>query len=179
MLMPHVARAQNAPGHLWLVVGGAASTVRGDCQACEQDFPYRHAGSVTGNVGYRVNPRVDVGADVMWMEWGVEGGHIQGTHVDAVAQFRPWQSQGFFVKGGAGMGFVRNWVHTIGPHPDTAKALSLVIGGGWEFRGRGRLGFQVFATQHVGALGDLQTAAQPLSDVTGNFWSTGAAIVIR
>ena len=33
--------------------------------------------------------------------------------------------------------------------------------------------------QHVGALGDLQTVNGAISDVTGNFWSLGAAIVIR
>lgn len=38
---------------------------------------------------------------------------------------------------------------------------------------------QLFASQHAGALGDLQTVAGPIADVTGNFWSLGAAIVIR
>jgi hypothetical protein len=33
--------------------------------------------------------------------------------------------------------------------------------------------------QHVGALGDLQTVAGPIGDVSANFWSLGAAIVIR
>jgi beta-xylosidase len=42
-----------------------------------------------------------------------------------------------------------------------------------------RFGLQVFATQHVGALGDLQTATATLPDITANFWSLGAAIVIR
>lgn len=38
---------------------------------------------------------------------------------------------------------------------------------------------QLFAMQHVGALGDLQTIDGPVSGVTANFWSLGAAIVIR
>ena len=122
---------------------------------------------------------MDVGADVFWMQWHNESGRIRATALDAVAQFRPWGSKGFFVKGGAGMAFVRNWVHTLGPHPDDSKALAVVIGGGWEFHPKGRLGLQLFAMQHVGALGDLQTLSGPVADVAGNFWSVGAAIVIR
>ena len=177
------AAAQDAPpaqpSRLWIVAGGASGTLRGHCQACPQDFPFRHGGALVGNAGYRVSPRVDVGADVFWMQWRNESGRIKATAINAVAQFRPWESKGFFVKGGAGMAFVRNWVHTIGPHPDDSKALAVVFGGGWEFAATERLGLQLFTTQHVGALGDLQTANGAVPDVTGNFWSVGAAIVIR
>jgi hypothetical protein len=54
-----------------------------------------------------------------------------------------------------------------------------MIGGGWAFRRDKRVGFQVFASQHVAALGDLQTAAESVPDVVGNFWSLGASIVFR
>ena len=47
------------------------------------------------------------------------------------------------------------------------------------FNPKGRFGLQLFATQHIGALGDLETVTGPISDVTSNFWSLGAAIVIR
>ena len=60
-------------------------------------------------------------------------GRIRTTHFDAVAQFRPWRSQGFFLKGGAGMAFVRNWVDATGPDAINSKALSVVIGAGWVF----------------------------------------------
>ena len=177
------AAAQDAPpaqpSRLWIVAGGASGTLRGHCQDCAQDFPFRHGGALVGNAGYRVSPRTAVGADVFWMQWRNESGRIKATAINAVAQFRPWESKGFFVKGGAGMAFVRNWVHTIGPHPDDSKALAVVFGGGWEFAATERLGLQLFATQHVGALGDLQTAGGAVPDVTGNFWSVGAAIVIR
>jgi hypothetical protein len=104
---------------------------------------------------------------------------IRATAIEAVAQFRPWEPKGFFVKGRAGMALVRNWVQTLGPNPDDSKALAMVIGGGWEFNPKGRLGLQLFAMQHVGALGDLQTVNGAVADVTANFWSLGAAIVIR
>ena len=177
------AGAQDAPpadtSRLWIVAGAAPATLRGHCQDCTQDFPFRHGGAVLGNAGYRVSPRIDVGADVFWMQWRNESGRIRATAIDAIAQFRPWASKGFFVKGGAGMAFVRNWVQTVGPHPDNQKALAVVFGGGWEFRPKGRVGLQLMATQHVGALGDLQTANGAVADVTANFWSLGAAIVIR
>lgn len=167
------------PSRLWIVAGGGSGTLRGHCNDCGADFPFRHGGALVGNAGYHVNPRMDVGADVFWTQWHNESGRLRTTAIDAVGQFRPWASKGFFVKGGAGMAFVRNWVHTIGPHPDNQKALAVVFGGGWEFNPKGGLGLQLFAMQHVGALGDLQTSNGAVSDVSANFWSVGAAIVIR
>ena len=185
-LLPASALAQDvqpappsSPSRLWIVAGGASGTLRGHCQDCAQDFPFRHAGAVVGNAGYRVSSRMDVGADLFWTQWHNESGRIRATAIDAIAQFRPWGSKGFFVKGGAGMAFVRNWVQTLGPHPDDSKALAVVIGGGWEFNPKGPFGVQLFATQHVGALGDLQTMNGQISDVAANFWSVGAALVIR
>jgi hypothetical protein len=167
------------PSRLWLTIGAASATLRGDCQTCETDYPYRHDGSVLGNAGYRVNQRMDVGAEVFWVPMGTAQGTIRTTHFDAVAQFRPWASQGFFMKGGAGMAYVRNWIDTISSDSINSKALSVVIGAGWEFRPRRRVGFQVFGSQHVAAIGDLATADGDVPDVVGNFWSIGASIVIR
>ena len=177
------ALAQSAPpaddSKLWIVFGAGLGTLRGDCTNCTQDFPYRHGPAIVGNGGYRVSPRLDVGGDVFWMQWKNEIGTIQAVAIEGIGQFRPWVSKGFFLKGGAGMAFVRNWVTTVGPHPDDTKALSVSFGCGWEFKPKGRLGLQLFANQQVGALGDLQTIAGHTDDVTGNFWTLGAAIVIR
>jgi hypothetical protein len=186
-LVPAAAGAQPAvpagpsaaSSRLWLVAGGASATVRGDCQTCEQDTPYRHAASVLANLGYRVSNRMDVGAELFWMPVQTSGGHIRVTHVDAVAQYRFWASQGFFVKGGAGVAFVRNWVDAVGPSPINQKALSVMIGAGWAFRPAGRVGVQIFGSQHAGAIGDLQNPGGDVQDVMGNFWSIGAAVVIR
>jgi hypothetical protein len=186
-LAPAAAAAQQAaeagtpggPSSAWVVVGAASATLRGDCQECEAEFPYRHSSSVLATGGVRVNPRMDVGAEVFWIPTNTSQGRIRTTHVDAIAQFRPWSSSGFFIKGGAGMAFVRNWIDALGHDAVNSKALSVVIGGGWAFRPAGRLGVQLFATQHVAALGDLRTAGEPVENVTGNLWSVGAAIVIR
>lgn len=179
-LLPAICHAQNADdSKLWLVIGGGSTTVRGDCQTCEEDYPYRHGGSVTGNIGYRIGPKVDFGAEILWAPIETASGRIRATHFDAVAQFRPWRTHGFFLKSGAGMGFVRNWIDTLGSDAINQKALSVVIGGGWVFRPEQRVGLQLFAMQHALALGDLQTAHESVQDVIGNYWTIGAAIVIR
>jgi len=175
---PSSQPAGNA-SNVWFVAGGAFATLRGDCQTCEGDYPYRHASAVLVDVGYRTNPRMDVGVELYWMPMKTAEGTIRTTHLDAVAQFRPWASKGFFVKGGAGMAFVRNWVDTLSPDSFNSKALSVIIGGGWVFRPTARLGLQLFATQHAIALGDLQSAQGEIPDVIGNRWSVGAAFVIR
>ena len=185
-LAPAMAFAQAPPSQpsgvtssLWVVAGGAFATVRGDCQECEQDFPYRHSGAVLVDVGRRVNPRMDVGVEAFWMPIDSSQGTIKTTHIDAVAQFRPWASQGFFLKGGAGMAFVRNWVDALGPDSFNEKGLSVLIGAGWAVRPTARLGLQLFVTQHAFALGDLQASQGLINDVIGNRWSVGAAVIIR
>lgn len=177
--VPLLAQDQQVPSKLWIVAGAGSGSLRGHCQSCETDFPFRQGISVTGNIGRNINSRMDVGADVFWTKWENDSGRLRAMSLDAVAQFRPWESTGFFVKGGAGMALVRNFVRTLGDNPDDSKALSVVVGTGWEFRRTRPIGFQLFAMQYVGALGDLQTVNGPVSDVTGNFWSLGGAIVIR
>jgi hypothetical protein len=179
VLVPAVCAAQADESRLWLVAGASSATVRGDCQTCEEDYPYRHGTGILANAGYRVNPRMDVGAEVFWVPIETASGTIRTTHIDAVAQFRPWRTQGFFLKGGAGMAFIRNWIDTLGPDAINSKALSVVIGGGWVFRADKRVGLELFASQHAGALGDLQTASSDVPDVMGNYWSIGAALVFR
>ena len=176
---PRSSGAAPMTSRLWLVAGGASATLRGSCQTCEEETPYRHSGSVLGALGYRVNERMDVGAEIFWMPSDTASGQVRTTHVDAVAQFRPWATRGFFLKGGAGMAFVRNWVDAVGPDALNSKALSVVIGGGWHFRPSSRLGLELFAAQHAAGIGDIKTADADVPDVMGNFWSLGAAIVIR
>jgi hypothetical protein len=185
-LVPAGAAAQTAPAdtanagssRLWITAGTAFASVRGDCQTCEEDFPYRKGASVLANVGVRVNDRMDAGAEVFWVPTDTAEGPVRTTHIDAVAQFRPWATMGFFLKGGAGMAFVRNWIDGS-PGAINQKALSVVIGTGWAFRRDQRVGWQIVAAQHVGGLGDLQAGDHAFEDVVGNFWSIGVTLVIR
>lgn len=186
LLMPRTSSAQppaadssSSPSRLWVVAGAGSVTVRGDCQTCEDDYPYRSGGTILGNVGYRVNDRADIGGEILWVPVNTAAGQIRATHFDAIAQVRPWVTRGFFLKGGAGMAFIRNWVDAVGPNPINSKALSVMIGGGWAFRRSERIGWQVFVSQHAGAIGDLQVTGGDVPDVMSNYWTIGGALVFR
>lgn len=189
MLLPASAGAQDAaatpnpspshPSALWVVFGATATTVRGTCQFCEGDFAYHHTAGVFANVGRRVNSRVDVGGEVMWVSFDNHSGdHVRTTFLNAVGQFRPWESAGFVVRGGAGMALVRSWVFNL-DEAALQKALAVHIGAGWVFRRQKRFGFELLATQHAAALGDFTTSNGAVDNVMGNYWSVGGAIVIR
>jgi hypothetical protein len=190
-LLPALAAAQTAApvqpdaalegSKAWVVIGGAATTIRGDCTFCELEgfeAEYNHTWSLLADLGVRLSPRMDAGAEVAWVPATTrDGDSFRTTFVLGVAQFRPWESRGFFVKGGMGMAFVRNWLFAGAPL--TQKALSVVIGTGWEFRRSERIGFQVFGTQHAAALGDFDLRDETIENVLGNFWSFGGGVVIR
>lgn len=163
----------------WAGVGGGFTAARRGCQTCDEPTPARHTGSVLVDVGYVIDRRTRVAAEVVWIPVGTVSGRRSTTHLDAIALFRPWSTRGFFVKGGAGMAFVRNALDAVEERPTTSKALSLVIGAGWTLRPERRVSFQLFGAQHAAALGDMQTAGGQVNDVLTNFWSAGIAIVVR
>ena len=164
----------------WIVVGGSSTTLLGDCTDCPADT-YVHDGGVLGIVGTPLTPRTDIGAQVFWVPTSSAAGDpINTTYVMGTFQFRPWGSSGFFVRISSGMAFVRNWVVDTNTETSfTSKAFALEIGGGWEWRFARHFGTQVFGSQHVAALGDLETATTRVENVMGNFWSVGGGIVIR
>jgi len=164
----------------WIVVGGSSTTLLGDCTDCPADT-YVHDGGVLAIVGTPLTPRTDIGGQLFWVPSSSAAGEpINTTYVMGTFQFRPWGSSGFFVRLSSGMAFVRNWVvDTDTSTSFTSKAFALEIGGGWEWRFGRRFGTQVFGSQHVAALGDLQGSTQRVENVMGNFWSVGGGIVIR
>ena len=186
LLSSGVAAAQTAPSspstgwQPWIVVGGSSTTLLGDCTDCPADT-YIHDGGVLAIVGTPLTPRTDIGGQLFWVPSSSAAGEpINTTYVMGTFQFRPWGSSGFFVRLSSGMAFVRNWiVDTDTSTSFTSKAFALEIGGGWEWRFSRRFGTQVFGSQHVAALGDLQGATQRVENVMGNFWSVGGGIVIR
>ena len=169
----------------WVVIGGGYTSVLGDCPDCTAEPNYRSAGSFLANIGVSLNSRADIGGELMWVPSTTASGEtIRTTYVMAVGQFRFWKNSGFFVKGGAGIAFVRNWVVDLSggsntAPPFTSKALSVGIGAGYEWRLHPRFGVQVFGSQHVAALGDLEANQTRIENVVGNFWTVGGAIVFR
>ena len=188
-LTPALAAGQNPPAsssnedarHPWIVVGGASMTLLGDCTDCEADN-YIHSASVIANAGVSITPRTDFGVEILWTPQTLAtGDRTRLTFLMAAVQVRPWVSHGFFLKGSLGMAFLQNWLDTVEENapPIRSKAFALGLGAGWEWRLRGRFGAQVFGAQHAAALGDLVTSERTAENVMGNFWSVGAAIVIR
>ena len=178
---PASSQTPTPPSRLWIAAGAASTTLLGDCTGCDADT-YVHSYSVGASAGITVDRRLDVGGDVLWVPTTLETRErLRATFLLASARFRPWASKGFFVNGGMGMAFVRNWLNTIDPDADAqrSKAFALALGAGWEWRASPRFGVQVFGAQHVAALGDLDSANGTIENVVGNLWSVGAAVVIR
>ena len=185
---PSLAAAQAMPASAasehfqpWFVAGAGSTTLLGDCTDCEADT-YFHSASVLANAGVSISRRTDLGAEILWVPQTLgTGDRIRVTYLMAAVQFRPWQTRGFFLKAGSGMAFLRNWLDAVDETapPIRSKAFALGLGAGWEWRTSSRLGMQVFGSQHAAALGDLQTSVRTAENVMGNFWSVGAAVVIR
>jgi hypothetical protein len=169
----------------WIVVGTTSTTLRGDCQEpcpAHGTGPYLNSWSVLAVAGVRVNRQVDAGIEVSWVPaTSTAGDDIRSTFLLATGQFRPMASRGFFLRGGMGMAFIRNFAFDASGSvpPVTSKALGLTYGAGWAFRRDARLGVELFGAQHVAALGDFTTGGVTNENVVANFWSVGAAIVIR
>lgn len=183
ILLPSSAHAQQASSgrRLWLAGAGTWTTMLGDCTNCEAEN-YLHSGGIMGNVGVSLNPRADLGGEVFWVPVTLTtGDRIKVTFLMAAVDFRPWRTHGFILKTSGGMAFLRNWLNALDEQepPVRSKAFALAIGAGWEWKLQGRMGVQVFGTQHATALGDLQTSESRIENVMGNFWSLGAGIVIR
>jgi hypothetical protein len=182
---PAAAGTPQGESRMWIVVGGTSTTLRGDCQedcVAHGTSGYLHSGSVLAIVGYRVNRQMNTGVEVSWVPaTSAAGEDIRSTFLLGTAQFKPWASRGLFLNAGMGMAFVRNFIYDGSGTlpPITSKALGLTYGIGWTFRHTDGLGLQIFGAQHVAALGDFQTGGITVENVVGNFWSIGAALVIR
>jgi hypothetical protein len=174
-----------APHKTWIVLGGTATTLRGDCQEdCEAHGTgsYLHTGGIFAVVGARLNQRMDAGFEMTWVPAESKSGEdVRSTFLMGAAEFRPWAAHGFFLKAGIGMAFVRNLPYDpSGTLPSArSKGLGVSYGAGWTVRASQRVGVQVFGAQHVAAIGDLQVNGATIDNIIANYWSLGAAIVIR
>jgi hypothetical protein len=185
------AWAQTAPvaapapsSRLWIVAGGGFTATRGGCTDCEGGV-YDKTGSFLVDAGVRVNRRADAAVELAWVPLQSRAGEpIRVTFLLAVGQFRPWENRGFFLKGGMGIAFVRNWIYEpnasndVAP-PYTTNAMGLTYGAGWVFKPARKVTLQFYGSQHVVALGDLTTSIASFENIVGNFWTVGAGIVIR
>jgi hypothetical protein len=179
--VPAPAQTEPATGDLYVRAGFLSTTFLGDCTDCE-GAQYHSTGTLLGAVGWTLNPRTDLGVEILRVfSQETESDRIRVTFLLGSVQFRPWRTRGFFLKAGAGMAFVHNWILQLeGEDPSfRSKAFALDLGAGWEWRLSRHFGAQVLGAQHVAALGDLETSARTVENVMANFWSVGGAVVIR
>jgi hypothetical protein len=191
MCFPAIAAAQaaalpasGADSRLWITAGGGFTSQKGDCTTCEGDPVYRKSGTVLIDVGARANKQVDAAVELFWVPSKTRDGHdIRSTYLMGIGQYRPLKNRGFFLKGGMGVAFVRNWVFDLTNDIEpafTTNAMAVTYGAGWEFRSKGRFGVQIFGSHNILALGDLTlTGGTLVENVLGNHWTAGASVVIR
>jgi hypothetical protein len=173
------------PSHWWLVGGGGFSVARAGCATCDRAGVFAHSRSLLIDAGVRVRPNVDAGVELLWVSSRIEQEKpIRTTFILGVAQLRPWQEHGFFLRAGMGISFAGNGIYSpIGPAlapPFSTNALGVTYGTGWVFGWQRRRTVQLHATHHVAALGQLTTVdGGTLENVIGNYWTVGAALVLR
>jgi len=185
--VPSSASAQSGttspPTKAFFVLGATSTSILTDCEACDEETArYLHTGSLLVDAGAPINRRIDLGGEFLWVKSQTEGeDRVRVNFVMAAAQFRPWQTKGFFVKGSMGMAFVRNWILSVDGAETgfRSKALAVGLSAGWEVRASRHVGFELIGSQHVAALGDIELSDRTLENVMGNFWSVGGGIVIR
>jgi hypothetical protein len=169
---------------LWIAAGGGLGAARVGCEPCDGDGTYRRTRGLSVDAGIRVNPKLDAGAELAWMPISLERGEpIWTTFLLGAAQFSPWTRRGFFVKGGMGLGFVRNWsadlaLQDLAPQV-TTNAMAMSYGAGWTFRRERRVAVQAYGMHYVAALGDLTTTQTTIQNVVSNYWTLGAGLTIR
>jgi len=179
------ASAQDAPPATpsrggWLGVGLGYGAFRTDCNNCTRDDLYSSGGSLVVNGGVTVNDRVDAGGEIFWASTAFDSGEYRAAFLLGIVQFRPWQTHGFYLKGGLGLAFLRSSI-TVGGETTTSapKGLGVHYGAGWMF-GRGRrVSFAPFGGHYVASLGDLPTAGGVAEDPVSNVWFAGVSVFIR
>ncbi len=189
--VPVETAAQTAPvpstpgSPLWIVGGGGFSVARAGCATCDRDGVFTNSRSLLVDAGLRVSPRVDAGVELLWVSTRIEGeAPIRTTFILGIGQLRPWEQRGFFLRAGMGISFAGNGLYSpigapLAP-PFTTNALGLTYGTGWIVGWHRRRALQINATHHVAALGELTTTSgETLNNVVGNYWTIGAAVVLR
>ena len=161
---------------------GTSTTMRGDCQedcVAHGTGAYLHTGSLLAIVGLRVNPQMNAGVEVSWVPATSQAGDdVRSTFLLATAQFRPWQTRGFFLNGGYGHGLrpqlrLRRNRHDSADHVQGAWTSPTVPDGcSGRHTASGRAGVRHAARGRARGLSDC--GGVTAENVIGNFWSVGA-----
>ena len=164
----------------WLGAGLGYGAFRTDCNNCTRDDLYSRGGGLTVSGGVAVSDQLDAGGEIFWASTAFEGAEYRAAFLLGVAQFRPWQSHGFYIKGGLGLAFVRATIAVDGqPTESTPTGLGVHYGAGWMFLRDRRVSFAPFGGHYVASLGDIPTAAGVAENPVSNVWFAGVTVLIR
>jgi len=162
----------------WAGGGGGYIAGRIDCTNCQEDPPYGNNGGFLLQGGVRVNDRMQVGGEIFSLGRKVSGLDLRQSFLLGVAQFRPWASQGFFLKGGYGMAFIKEVVPG-GDDIIRTWGMGITYGAGWILGLKNRVSVAPFGAHYVTTVGDFETSLGTAENVVGNGWFVGAAIMFR
>ncbi|MCX6550924.1 MAG: hypothetical protein NTY02_07950 [Acidobacteria bacterium] len=175
------AASSTAARKVFLGVGGSYIASRTDCTNCDEEGVYWDGWAVHVDGGLTVNDRLDVGAEIFSTHTTTAGVGMRSNYALAVAQYRPWASRGFFLKGGIGMVFFRGdtYVEGHGTADVKTRGMGVHYGVGWLIRRERRVAFAPFAGHYVATLGDVQGSDWLAENVVSNNWVAGLTVIIR
>ncbi len=186
VLAPAVAFAQGTPapasqgGRWWAGVGGGYLAGRAACTNCETDPPFGNGSALVFQGGYRVGDRLLVGGELFTTERAESGGNIRDTYLLGIVEYRPFAGQGFFLKGGYGMVFVRDAIPIEGVDVTArTSGMGVMYGAGWVFGRNRRVAVAPVAAQYVTTVGDVQAPSGTAQNVVINGWFVGALVTFR
>jgi len=130
--------------------------------------------------GVVANDRLDAGGEIFWASTAIDAGDYRAAFLLGVAQFRPWKTRGFYLKGGLGLAFIRASI-TVDDRTTTStqKGLGVHYGAGWVFARERRVSFAPFGGHYVASLGDLPTPDGVAENPVSNVWFAGVTVFIR
>jgi len=162
----------------WVGGGGGYIAGRLDCDNCQEDPPYGDNGAYLFQGGVRMSERLHIGGEIFTFGRTIQDIHFRQSYLLGIAQFRPWASQGFFLKGGYGMAFVKEVVPG-GDDIIRTWGMGLTYGAGWIIDAGQHVSVAPYGAHYVTTVGDVPTPLGTAENVVGNGWFVGAAIMIR
>jgi len=183
---PVCAQDTQAPSELppptgaWLGAGLGYGAFRTDCSNCARDDLYSNGGGLMVSGGVVANGRLDAGGEIFWASTAIDAGDYRAAFLLGVAQFRPWKTRGFYLKGGLGLAFIRASI-TVDDRTTTStqKGLGVHYGAGWVFARERRVSFAPFGGHYVASLGDIPTAGGVAENPVSNVWFAGVTVFLR
>jgi hypothetical protein len=164
----------------WFGAGAGYISFRSDCENCEHGDTYTAGRGFLVDAGLTLNEQFDTGGEVFTAFSGDDLNHYRVTYALAVAQFRPWKGQGFVLRGGFGLVFLRGLFTVDGQSAEvSSRGLGVNYGAGWIFGRERRVSFAPFGAHYVATLGDVALPSGSAQNAVSNAWMAGVVVLFR